>query len=301
MFLAAMEHPLPFHPYCTQMLKKHCSQSSSLPNQSSTTHATELVKAPGAVNLYRLPPSEALLDVDLSGLECRWKDIPSQHEEILSLIILETGHHLQSVGNTYKNVIEQIEIIYGNELSYHPISDENINLTFETKHLIKETKLRAKTRKWFDRCLYLWKIKLANFLGLVFMKFKLKIGTIDWGVYKKILVEATDYRKFDDMLRLVRSGTKRQREQLVGYLEAQYKAGNLVYGSHVSDHALMTCLVFDEYNGPQVHFIDGADGGYALAAKAMKARMQRKVLNWSTYVSLSRRQRQAPAEPSIKS
>ena len=40
------------------------------------------------------------------------------------------------------------------------------------------------------------------------------------------------------------------------------------------DRALMTCLVF-EREGRQVHFVDGADGGYALAAKAMKARMKR--------------------------
>ncbi|MBC7970643.1 MAG: DUF3095 domain-containing protein [Verrucomicrobia bacterium] len=263
------------------------------------TYATELVKDPGDVNLYRLQKSDEFLSVDLSGLECRWQDIPSQHEEILSLIILETGHHLQSVGNTYKNVINQIEIIYGNDLSYHPVSDENINLTFQTKHLIKETKLRAKSSQWLDRHLYLWKIKLENFLGLIFMKFKLKIGKMDWGMYKKTLTEATDYRKFDDMLRMVMSGTTTQREQLVNYLEAQYKAGHLVYGTHVSDRALMTCLVF-EYNGPQVHFIDGADGGYTLAAKALKARMHRKVLNWGTYISLSRRQRQLPTEPSIE-
>ncbi|MBW4473724.1 MAG: DUF3095 domain-containing protein [Stenomitos rutilans HA7619-LM2] len=264
------------------------------------TYATELVKAPNADNPYCLHPTEGFSGVDLSGLECRWQDIPSQHEEILSLIILETGHHLQRAGTTYKNVIDQIETIYGDDLNYHPINDKNINLTFKTKHLIKETKLRAKSRKWLDQCLYLWKIKLANFLGLVFMKFKLKIGTMDWGIYKKILSEATDYRKFDDMLRMVMSGSKVQREQLVNYLEAQYKAGHLVYGTHVTDRALMTCLVFGEYNGPQVHFIDGADGGYTLAAKAMKARMRRKVLNWSTYVSLSRRQsqRQVPTEPS---
>jgi hypothetical protein len=37
----------------------------------------------------------------------------------------------------------------------------------------------------------------------------------------------------------------------------------------------MTCLVF-ERNGRQVHFVDGADGGYAVAAKAMKRRINSK-------------------------
>jgi hypothetical protein len=35
----------------------------------------------------------------------------------------------------------------------------------------------------------------------------------------------------------------------------------------------MTCLVF-ERDGRQVHFVDGADGGYTLAAKKMKERMR---------------------------
>ena len=57
------------------------------------------------------------------------------------------------------------------------------------------------------------------------------------------------------------------------YLEKKFQEGRLVYGFHVSDRALMTCLVFDR-DGRQVHFVDGADGGYALAAKKMKERMK---------------------------
>jgi hypothetical protein len=43
----------------------------------------------------------------------------------------------------------------------------------------------------------------------------------------------------------------------------------------------MTCLVF-ERNGNQVHFIDGADGGYAIAAKGMKQRINSKVSSGTT-------------------
>ena len=40
---------------------------------------------------------------------------------------------------------------------------------------------------------------------------------------------------------------------------------------HKSREALVTCIVFS-YNGSHVHFVDGSDGGYAMAARDLKAR-----------------------------
>jgi hypothetical protein len=37
---------------------------------------------------------------------------------------------------------------------------------------------------------------------------------------------------------------------------------------------MMTCLVFSLDESRHVHFIDGADGGYALAALQLKAQLQ---------------------------
>lgn len=85
--------------------------------------------------------------------------------------------------------------------------------------------------------------------------------------------ETTDYRKFDDILRMVIAGSPQQSKKLEKFLEKKYQDGRLVYGLHRTDRALMTCLVF-ERAGKQVHFIDGADGGYSIAAEAMKNRMR---------------------------
>ena len=55
------------------------------------------------------------------------------------------------------------------------------------------------------------------------------------------------------------------------YLDGQMAAGVLRYGMNVSETALMTCLVTSPTGGLHVHFVDGGDGGYTSAAKAMKA------------------------------
>ena len=58
---------------------------------------------------------------------------------------------------------------------------------------------------------------------------------------------------------------------LTASLEERNARRELVFGVHVANRAQMTCLVFD-YAGRHLHFIDGADGGLRLAAKALKER-----------------------------
>ena len=57
----------------------------------------------------------------------------------------------------------------------------------------------------------------------------------------------------------------------------------------------MTCLVFDR-NGHHLHFVDGADGGYALAATEFKARMHNKVVNWRAYADMAKLKAKKPQQ-----
>lgn len=236
------------------------------------TRATELIKDPAAGNIYSIKNNGVPPTADFSGLECRWQDIPSKYGEIVTLLVMVREDFGQQNHQFYRNILEKIEYIYGKEDSLNPIDSQNLKLTLNSAKLIKETLVRASNCSWLDRQMYLSKIQLETALGSLLMNLKVKTEELDWGVYKDIAIAATDYRKFDDMLRMVISGNGWQRSKLTEYLEQNYREGKLVYGLHVTNRALMTCLVF-ERSGQQVHFIDGADGGYALAAKDMKQRM----------------------------
>ena len=63
------------------------------------------------------------------------------------------------------------------------------------------------------------------------------------------------------------------RNQIQAFLEREYAKKNIYYGMHVSDRALLTCLLHVD-SKREVHFVDAADGGYALAARQMKKQMQ---------------------------
>jgi hypothetical protein len=100
-----------------------------------------------------------------------------------------------------------------------------------------------------------------------------KTKNVDWGQYKQNLIANTDYRKFDETLRMIISGTLEQRKQLVAYLEKLHIERKIVYGIHASPAAIITCMIFN-YDTDHVHFLDGSNGGYTMAAKEMKRQLK---------------------------
>ncbi|MBD2021897.1 DUF3095 domain-containing protein [Leptolyngbya sp. FACHB-36] len=258
------------------------------------TYATDLIKADAA---YRLDVDRPSVEANLTGLECRWQDIPSRYGQTLTLIVAAPPSSQQSNDHVYRDVLEKIQHIYGDAKNYHPVITSALKLSFNPIKLRAETNARSLSTRFWSRIKYLIQILIGNFLGAVFMKLQLKIGEVNWGRYKSDVCAASDYQKIDDVLRMVISSKPAQTEQLTQYLDQRFRAGQLAYGIHVSDRALMTCLILDRRN-QHFHLIDGADGGYALAAKALKSQLHRKAQNWKAYAKLASiaQQHQKPSQ-----
>lgn len=108
----------------------------------------------------------------------------------------------------------------------------------------------------------------------LYANYLFKYGNEEWLRYKQLVKSTCDYEKFDDTLKVVLSGSPYQREQLLKILDRYENEGKIVYGVLITDRALITCLIFERH-GRQVHFIDAADGGYALAAKQLKEKLNK--------------------------
>lgn len=216
-----------------------------------------------AIDPERIPPEGSM-----QGLECRWEDLPSRHGETVSLMV----RALKPEGSTvYRELIAKIAELYGTEDVCHPVSVPLLAPALGAKRLWNEVGVRAAGQGTFAQWLELMRVRWFVVLGWFLMKFGLKTQLTDWSSYKPALARNSDVRKFNDMYRQVLSGSAAQRERLEAWLEDWYANGELVYGLHVTDRAHMTCLVFN-YHAKHMHFIDGADGGLFLAAKAFKVR-----------------------------
>jgi len=226
--------------------------------------AEEMLKDPVNGQRYRI---EEMADheADFSGFECRWSKIQGKYEEVMSLMVMATEGDAQRHDEVYHEVLHTIEEIYGDSQNRHPMTLRNLKLAFNPMRYVQEARVNQGKSGFKQLLIY--------FIKTLFASYFMNRNVDRWGDYRGQVLQSTDNEKFDDTLRMIISGNASQRQQLSDYLDTRYLAGELVYGHHISKHSMMTCLIFDRFN-KHVHFVDGADGGYALAAKELKGRLK---------------------------
>ncbi len=105
----------------------------------------------------------------------------------------------------------------------------------------------------------------------VVLRFGIKVGGFVPKNYIQQVVENSDFRKYDDGLRMILDCTTELERALTQRLADAASSGVARYGLHRQDAAMMTCFAPSVMRSDHVHFIDGARGGYASAATALKA------------------------------
>jgi hypothetical protein len=234
-------------------------------------YADRCMKDPDTAPPVRVEPGSVDAAASFEGLECRWQDIPSRHGETVSLMVKVLVDEAHGSGEIYRELIDKVREVYGADEACHPVWPPNLAISLNARQLGNEVGVRANQRSAPSRWLYLMKIRGWTLIGWFFMTFGIRTAATDWGRYKTVLARNSDVKKFNDCFRQILAGNAAQREALDAWLAQRFARRELVYGIHVADRAQMTCLVFD-YSGRHLHFIDGADGGLFMAAKALKER-----------------------------
>ena len=234
--------------------------------------AERRVKTADATGLQRVEEQDGLAEASFEGFECRWQGVPSFHDHKLALLVGAVSSDTEANLATYLRVLDEIKRIYGEVAQYHPLQAQAMRLTFNPRLLMHEWRVRSSQYSIAKRVAYLAKMLFQNFAGMILFARNMDTKAVKWSEYRNELVENSDFRKFDGMLRMVMDGSETQAAALQLFLETQHQAGKLVYGLHKSREALITCIV-QSVNGNHMHFVDGSDGGYALAARGLKAQL----------------------------
>jgi DUF3095 family protein len=235
--------------------------------------AERKVKDPLSQGVLRVKEDEGPREGSFEGFECRWQGVPSFSDHKLALLVAAVSSDAEVNLASYRKVSGKIAQIYGDISSYHPLRAERMQLSFNPRQLGHEWRVRSSRLGPWERVKYFARMMLRNLAGVYLFARKMDTKTVRWSHYIDELIENSDVRKFDGMLRMVIDGSEAQSRDLEEYLEGQRREGRLVYGMHKSREALLTCIVFS-YNGNHVHFVDGSDGGYALAACGLKAQLK---------------------------
>jgi hypothetical protein len=168
----------------------------------------------------------------------------------------------------HQEIIARLGAILGAAV---PVQRANLRFTWPPKGLRAEALLsHGRAPRWLRR-LYL---VLETLLQLIAERSGRRIGTYDPPAYREELRRNSDHRKVADTLHMVLDCTPAEVAAIEAYLAGLHAAGRIVYGTHQASGAMMTCLVFSLAESRHVHFIDGADGGYALAALQLKGQLQ---------------------------
>jgi hypothetical protein len=214
---------------------------------------------------YAVPPAPPGSRPDLTGLSCRWSPIRPKNGKIVSIII-EPG---EGRADGFPRVAERLLDLAGMRLRRggSPMPAAGPTGTWPPEGLELEARATRGSRPLAIRRagLYLW-----TFFSWFIMRFNVRIGTFRARHYKQFTSLNTDYRKFQDGLRITVSLGDVELGKLTEFLEDERKAKNLRYGLCVQDSAILTCYVPSVTSDAHFHFLDGAGGGYAQAAENMK-------------------------------
>lgn len=214
---------------------------------------------------FAVLPSPPDVLPDLSGLSCRFEEIPAANGLILSVLIMPApGGDPAAFRKLAEGVIALVE---STPNSGRPVPPGGPPIAWPPTGAELEARA-ARGGSLMRRRVSVLALTLFSYL---IMRFSISVGGFVPKTYVQQVVENSDFRKYDDGLRMILDCTPQLADELEARLAQATSQGIARYGLHRQDAAMMTCFTPSPMRSDHVHFIDGARGGYATAATALKA------------------------------
>lgn len=213
---------------------------------------------------YAVVPAPEPLAPDLTGLSCRWDNLRARNGLILSLVVLPGPDDAAFARIATEVVALADRLVRGG----HPIPAEGPQMHALSPGTAIEAHAARGARPLWLRAAGLI---AANLFVWGLFRTGLRMGRFDPSRYRAEIAANADYRKFDDGLKMTLDCDPETRDRLLALLDGAQAAGQVRYGWHEQTEAMVTCIVPSVVRDDHVHFVDGAAGGYAIAAAKIKA------------------------------
>jgi len=212
--------------------------------------------------LFAVPPAPPGTRPDLTGLSCRFEEMPSLHGLVLALLVVPGE---RSNNEAFRSVVEDL-ILLAEQKGHAPVPEQGPQFGWQGIDLEAHASPHAGIPLFIRRTAAL----IRTSIYFLIFRFRLRAGQFIPSVYLKQLVANSDFRKYDDALRMIIDCTPELAEEIERRLTVAARAGTVRFGLHRQKAAMMTCFAPFPTHSDHMHFVDGASGGYALAAAALK-------------------------------
>jgi len=157
------------------------------------------------------------LKPDLKGLSCRWQPIKAQRDTILTLLVMSTNPDKEDA--RYQDINSNITRILETDAS--PVKLSNLRYSWPGWKQLRQSQMVWRSGNWLKGLF--GHISMAILFHILHL-FNLKLGRFNVAEYRDDMITNSDYRKFDDMLRMVVDCSQEQVNEIEGYLSYKNQA-----------------------------------------------------------------------------
>ena len=231
--------------------------------------ADSLLKNSPPGSPYLLEAQAGIGEPDLQGLSCRWEPLNPRNGRMMTIMVQATDSDPADESRLLDDVVHKISELLGHRLQESaPASPRSMKFRWPPRGLGLEARATAGEQSFLRSY---FGVLVSSLIQYWCERFDRQAGSYNAPVYREELRSNTDFRKYDGSLRMVLDVSDSQAERIAQHLQREQDAGRLIHGIHLADSALMTCLVFNMQQSEHVHFIDGSNGGFAMAARGFKS------------------------------
>ena len=222
-----------------------------------------------AENLVKMPDSNYLLpashhadtEVNFEGFFCPFADISSEQGNVMALII-------KPMRLNWHDISTELFRYIGDENLHHPLDANQLKLNNGETNVNLNAAIISGKNTGFKYHLQQLIVKTKFFL----LNRDATPEKLAQAVQTN-MIPASDYRKYDGTLKIVFRCDTETIHKVVQWLTQHEQRGDFLFGYHLTDRSIITCLFDGKGDDRELHLIDAADGGYALAAAMLKQKL----------------------------